>query len=81
MKIPPRREVTNERIILKINAHQKPPTCIPETKLAASKITKALMTKEKKPNVRIVSGKPKIFRTGVTIKFKIPKTIANPKAE
>lgn len=80
---PSTKEVTNDSAILKINAHQNPSTDIPSTNFAASKITKALITKEKNPKVRIVNGKPKIFKIGVTIKFKIPnisaKIIADPK--
>ena len=66
-------EVTKDSAILKMNAHQKPSTLIPLTNFSASKITNALITKEKRPKVRMVSGKPKIFKIGVTIRFKIPK--------
>lgn len=37
----------------------------------------ALITKAKNPSVMMVSGKPNKLKTGFTIKFKIPKTIAN----
>lgn len=36
----------------------------------------ALITKAKKPKVIIVNGKPKRLKTGFTIRFKSPKTIA-----
>ena len=36
----------------------------------------ALITKVNSPNVIIVKGNPKILRTGFTIKFKSPKTMA-----
>lgn len=36
----------------------------------------ALITKAKKPRVIIVKGSPKRLKTGFTIKFKSPKTIA-----
>lgn len=36
----------------------------------------ALMTNAKNPNVMIVNGKPKRLKTGFTIKFRIPKTMA-----
>ena len=62
--------------ILKIKAVKNPSIDIPGTNFAASKITKALITKEKSPKVMIVSGNPKIFKIGVTIRFKTPKTMA-----
>lgn len=69
-------DVTIDKAILKINAHQKPSTCMPSTSFAASKIIIALITKAKKPNVIIVKGNPNKLRIGFTIRFKIPKTIA-----
>lgn len=39
------------------------------------------MTKENKPKVMMVSGKPKNFKIGVTIILKRPKTNANTMAE
>ncbi len=74
--IPLISDVTNDKAILKIKAHQNPSTAIPSTNFAASRITKALITKEKNPKVRIVKGNPRIFKIGVTIRFKTPKTKA-----
>lgn len=62
--------------MLKIKAHKNPSITIPFTNLAASKTTKALMINENNPNVKIVNGKPRIFKIGVTIKFNKPKTKA-----
>lgn len=41
----------------------------------------ALMTKAKKPNVKIVSGSPKRLKMGFTNMFKTPSTIAKIIAE
>ena len=76
VKIPLSKEVIIDNKILKIKAVKNPSIDIPETNFAASKITKALITKEKSPKVMIVSGNPKIFKIGVTIRFKTPKTMA-----
>ena len=72
-------ELSKESRILKINAHQKPSICIPTTILSATSITKALITKEKKPNVRKLIGKPKNFNTGVKKVLRSPKTTAKTK--
>lgn len=78
--MPLSKEVIKDKAILKINAHQNPSILIPSTKFAANKTTIALITKEKRPKVKIVNGKPKIFKMGVTIKFKIPKIKAKTRA-
>ena len=35
------------------------------------------MTSEKSPKVIMVRGRPRIFRMGETIRFRMPRTIAN----
>lgn len=57
------------------NADQKPLTLKPGTILAASKISRALITRENSPRVTIVTGKETIFITGLIKIFIIPNTI------
>lgn len=81
VKIPLSKEVIKESAILKINAHQKLSTVIPEMADSAMSMTMALITREKSPSVIIVNGNPKIFKIGVTIRLSNPRTIAKMIAE
>lgn len=76
MKALSNKEVTTDKQILKISAHQKPSTVMPVTKWPAKRMIKALMTNEKSPKVIIVSGKPKIDNIGRTKKLSNAKTMA-----
>ena len=48
----------------------------PVIRLSASKMIKALMIKRKSPKVRMVTGKDRIIKIGLTIKFNKLKTTA-----
>lgn len=72
----PKRALIRERTIENHNAGQNPVTSKPSTIFEASIIKRALITKEKSPKVMIVSGRARIFTTGLIKIFIIPKTIA-----
>jgi hypothetical protein len=69
-----------EMRILKKNAHQNPSTVNPGTILPAMRISKALITNKNKPNVISVIGNVRRMMSGLTKRFKIPKTSATKSA-
>lgn len=74
-----------QALIIEINklnntAHQKPSTVNPGTMWLVKSISKALITKRNKPNVRIVIGKVKIIKIGFKKTFRKESTIATAKA-
>lgn len=81
MNIRSKREVKNDNNILKTNAHQKPLIVIPSVKESAKRIIKALITREKKPNVINVIGKENKEIIGLIETFNKPKTIAKIRAD
>lgn len=66
----------NEINTLKIKAHQKEATLKPVMTLSNSIIIKALMTKEKSPNVNMVIGKEMICKSGLTKTLMMANTTA-----
>lgn len=65
-----------DKTILNMRAHQNPSTLNPGTKLAAIRITAALITNVNNPKVRIVIGRVRIIRMGFMNALIIPKTTA-----
>jgi len=59
-------DVTNDSIMLKNIADQKPLTLNPETSQSANKIITALITNRKRPSVIMVAGNVKKIKTGFT---------------
>lgn len=62
-------------------AHQKPLTPNPGTTMDASITSKALITKVKRPRVKIFIGRVNITTIGLMKALMAPKTTANIKAE
>ena len=60
----------------KVMADHRPATAKPLTKLATNKTKEPLSTKVKSPKVKILIGKVRIIKIGLTIALRIPKTIA-----
>lgn len=50
-------------------AHQKPSTLKPGTNQSQISITRALMTRRKRPNVKTVTGRVRIISTGLSVKL------------
>lgn len=69
-------EVTNDSIMLKKKAVQKPLTEKPGTISLANKIIAALMISKNKPRVKMVIGIVSITSTGFRMEFKTESTIA-----
>jgi hypothetical protein len=57
-------------------AHSTPFTVKPSIKLLAKRIIMAFITSKKRPSVTIVTGKVRITKIGLTIKFRRLKTMA-----
>ena len=70
-------EEKTDKIMLKINAHQKPSTRIPSINLAANKIIRAFITKRKSPNVTTVIGKVSKTKIGLIMALRQANTRAN----
>jgi len=77
LKPTPKRVVTSDTIIEKKNAGQNPPTANPGTIEAAIMISKALITSENNPRVRIFIGRVSINIIGLINKLITPSTIAS----
>jgi len=74
------KELTKERMRLKINAHKKPETLNPGTIYAVNIIRRALITKIKSPKVNTVIGKVITINNGLTNALISPKTKATTRA-
>lgn len=72
--------LTIVKIILNSIAHPKPETSKPGTNLPTNNTIKALITKVKRPSVKILIGKVKIIKIGLITAFTNPKTTAANKA-
>lgn len=60
----------------KVIADHRPATAKPLTKLATNKTNRPFKTSVKSPKVKILIGKVKIIKIGLTIALRIPKTTA-----
>lgn len=72
----PNAEVMIESTMLKIKAHQKLLTSKPGTISLARSINSALMTREKRPSVRMLIGRVRSVRTGLMKPLMRPSTRA-----
>ncbi len=57
-------------------AHKTPSTLNPSIRLSARRIIIALIISKKSPSVKMVTGKVKMTKIGLTIKFKRLSTMA-----
>jgi hypothetical protein len=73
-------DVTIDKMKLNNNAYQNPSTLNPSTILAAIRIISALITKRKKPKVKMVTGIVRMIMIGLTTAFKKDNTAATTKA-
>lgn len=67
---------TRDKTIAPITAGQKPATSKPGVKYPANEREIPFTTNKNNPKVRIVRGKVRIVKIGLTIAFTNPKTIA-----